>query len=68
MDCGRGFLRECFELAAGQFHFASAGVNEGAEVLKETVLVLRGARVFRKVNRLEKRRIVRSSGEVRVPL
>ena len=34
------------------FNLRSAGVNQGEEVLKETVLVLRGARVLREEDRV----------------
>jgi hypothetical protein len=41
-------------------------VNQGEEVLKETVLVLRGARVLREEDRVALRWFVSSSGEMRV--
>ena len=48
------------------FNLRSAGVNQGEEVLKETVLVLRGARVLREEDRVALRWFVSSSGEMRV--
>ena len=41
-------------------------MNQGEEVLKETVLVLRGARVLREEDRVALRWFVSSSGEMRV--
>ena len=40
-------------------------MNQGEEVLKETVLVFRGASELREADRVELRWLVRSSGEAR---
>lgn len=48
------------------FSLRSAGVYQGEDVLKVTVLVLRGAIVLREVDKVELRWFVRSSGEMGV--
>lgn len=47
------------------FIFRSAGVYQGDELIKETVCVLRGARVLSVVHKAELSWLTRSSGEVR---
>lgn len=44
--------------------FLRWGLNQGEEVLNETVLVLRGTSLLREADRVALRWLVRSSGEV----